>query len=251
MYMCRECENEINQATELCPHCGADLTALVPGAEALSAAKPSLGKILCAGACCWECCLGDLVFLVVHRSRAAGRSHGPGGSARRRIFAGDPRRADRFCSGAGRRLPAAIRGRGRTRAPGRRAQLAQSVNYQIQYTPGPRRRRTERSARLRFRRSCRKIRCLRNFYLDDTGILRATRERAAPFQKIPLLRFERLFCHGPSVPCFFGTERADCGQAEPLPRSLFLTQGRFGVTITPPTLTLAHYQLRDISISRS
>src|SRR6202790_5722447 len=26
MYSGRECENEINQATELCPHCGADLT---------------------------------------------------------------------------------------------------------------------------------------------------------------------------------------------------------------------------------
>ena len=26
MYTCRECEHEINQATEVCPHCGADLT---------------------------------------------------------------------------------------------------------------------------------------------------------------------------------------------------------------------------------
>src|SRR5208282_5624575 len=26
MYTCPECENEINAASELCPHCGADLT---------------------------------------------------------------------------------------------------------------------------------------------------------------------------------------------------------------------------------
>ena len=25
MYNCRECETEINQGTELCPHCGADV----------------------------------------------------------------------------------------------------------------------------------------------------------------------------------------------------------------------------------
>ena len=31
MYTCRECENEINQATEICPRCGADLTLPVPG----------------------------------------------------------------------------------------------------------------------------------------------------------------------------------------------------------------------------
>ena len=30
MYICRECENEINQGTEICPHCGADLTAQFP-----------------------------------------------------------------------------------------------------------------------------------------------------------------------------------------------------------------------------
>ena len=26
MYTCRECERPINQATEICPYCGADLT---------------------------------------------------------------------------------------------------------------------------------------------------------------------------------------------------------------------------------
>src|SRR5258706_14696076 len=44
MYNCRECENEINQATEICPHCGADLTMSVAGSQ--PATKPSLQKIL-------------------------------------------------------------------------------------------------------------------------------------------------------------------------------------------------------------
>src|SRR5579864_9813063 len=45
MYTCRECENEINQATELCPHCGADLTEATDGVAPLRP-KPTTGKIL-------------------------------------------------------------------------------------------------------------------------------------------------------------------------------------------------------------
>jgi hypothetical protein len=45
MVSCRECESEINQATEICPHCGADLTQL-PTGEPIAKKKTSLGKIL-------------------------------------------------------------------------------------------------------------------------------------------------------------------------------------------------------------
>ncbi len=45
MYTCRECEHEINQATEVCPYCGTDLT-VVPGAEEQPKKKPSLAKAL-------------------------------------------------------------------------------------------------------------------------------------------------------------------------------------------------------------
>jgi hypothetical protein len=45
MYTCRECERPINQATEICPYCGADLT--VPALpEEEPAKKPSLAKTL-------------------------------------------------------------------------------------------------------------------------------------------------------------------------------------------------------------
>jgi hypothetical protein len=37
MYTCRECDNEINEGTEICPHCGADLTILTE--EGLAARK--------------------------------------------------------------------------------------------------------------------------------------------------------------------------------------------------------------------
>src|ERR1700674_5862092 len=59
MYTCRECETEINQATELCPHCGADLTAPIAGAEG-SLPKPALRKILIR----WGVLLGVLLGAI-------------------------------------------------------------------------------------------------------------------------------------------------------------------------------------------
>ena len=43
-YTCRECEKEINEGTEICPHCRADLTAYTP--EGRAARKTPLTKIL-------------------------------------------------------------------------------------------------------------------------------------------------------------------------------------------------------------
>src|SRR5258707_1128127 len=59
MYTCRECENEINQGTEICPQCGADLTVPAPGADA-PAAKPGLRKILIR----WGVLLGVLLAAI-------------------------------------------------------------------------------------------------------------------------------------------------------------------------------------------
>src|ERR1700692_3003255 len=59
MYTCRECETDINQGTEICPHCGADLTSLPVGADA-PPAKPSLQKILLR----WGILLGVLLGAI-------------------------------------------------------------------------------------------------------------------------------------------------------------------------------------------
>jgi hypothetical protein len=44
MYTCSQCDEEINEATEICPHCGADLTVLTE--ERRLAGKTRLSKIL-------------------------------------------------------------------------------------------------------------------------------------------------------------------------------------------------------------
>src|ERR1700747_2599091 len=59
MYKCRECETEINQGTEICPHCGADLTVSIPGVDQL-ATRPSLRKTLLR----WGVLLGVLLAAI-------------------------------------------------------------------------------------------------------------------------------------------------------------------------------------------
>ena len=44
MYTCPQCDEEINEATEICPHCGFDLTVLIETGRA--ARKLPLKKIL-------------------------------------------------------------------------------------------------------------------------------------------------------------------------------------------------------------
>jgi hypothetical protein len=182
MYTCRECENEINQGTEICPHCGVDLTAPVPGADA-PPAKPSLRKILIR----WGVLLGVLLgaiwsflwFVVPERQgnptvqaesravealredRAALRDYAAsqnGGYPRELDALGEPVRTA--------------------------AQFAQSVNYQIQYTPG------QVEADGLIRSYVLQARAgnygFGNFYTDDSGSVHVTREnRAATAQDSP------------------------------------------------------------------
>ncbi len=182
MYICRECENEINQGTEICPHCGADLTAPIPGEDA-PPPKPSIRRILIR----WGVLLGVLLgaiwsflwFVVPERqgdptAQAESRTV----EALREIQSALGNYASAQNAGYPRQLDA-------LGEPARMAaQLAQSVNYQIQYTPGP----VEadglihtyvlqaRAGNYGFR----------SFYTDDSGVMRATREnRAATGQDPP------------------------------------------------------------------
>jgi hypothetical protein len=182
MYTCRECENEINQATEICPVCGADLTATIPGAES-PAAKPSIGKVLLR----WGLLLGALLaavwsflwFVVPERQGdPTAQAEARAAESLREIRAA----IMDFASAQGGAYPRQFEEVGaRIRTA---AQLAQSVNYQVQYTPGPEDANgTIRSFSLQARAGNYGF---RNFYLDDTGILRATREnRPATTQDPP------------------------------------------------------------------
>jgi hypothetical protein len=181
MYTCRECENEINQATELCPHCGADLTAPIPGGEP-GKAKPGLGKTLLR----WGVLLGVLLaaiwsflwFVVPERQGdPTAQAEARAAESLREIRAA----LVDYASAQGGAYPQQLD------AVGERvhlaAQLAQSVSYQLQYTPGPvEATGTIRSYSLQARAGNFGF---RNFYLDQTGVLRATREARAATAEDP------------------------------------------------------------------
>ena len=181
MFTCRECENEINQATELCPHCGADLTLPLPSGS-VDKPKPSLTKILLR----WGVLLGVLLgaiwsflwFVVPERQGdPTTQSEARAAEALREVRSA----LVDFSSAQGGAYPQ------RFEAVGERvrlaAQLAQSVNYQIQYTPGP----VDAGGAIRtFSLQARAGNFgFRNFYLDDTGVLRATKEGRAATSEDP------------------------------------------------------------------
>jgi len=182
MYNCRECESEINQATEICPHCGADLTLSIPGSTQ-AAAKPSLQKILLR----WGILLGVLLaaiwsflwFIVPERQgNPTTQAEARAVASLRQVGAAltDYAAAQ---SGAYPRQFEALGESVRTAA-----QFAQSVNYQLQYTPGP----VEADGSIRsYALQARAGNYgFLSFYTDNSGVVHATREnRAATAQDSP------------------------------------------------------------------
>lgn len=184
MYTCRECERAINQATEICPYCGADLTiAAGPEAEEPAKKRSLTSLLLIWGALASSIALSLWTF--VHYVLP-----GPKGSAALRAenqavesllelrsalnaYAGTQRGA----------YPASLEVLGdRARAS---AQKALSEGYQLQYIPGPVGPDGAAHSYVLLARPGNYG--YRAFYTDETGLLRATREnRAATSQDPPI-----------------------------------------------------------------
>ena len=172
MVTCRECEYEINQATEICPHCGADLTSL-PDELATPAKKPTLGKILLR----WGMLLGVLLaamwsflwFVVTPRTgNITAEAEGHAVAAINDVYAQLRSYADAR-AGA---YPSNLEELGPQVR--RAAQLAQSDGYQLEYAPGP----LEADGTIRnYSLEARAGNYgYRSFYVDITGVVRATKE---------------------------------------------------------------------------
>ncbi len=182
MYTCRECETEINQATELCPHCGADLTAPIAGADA-PAPQPGLRKILIRWGVLLSVLLGAiwsfLWFVVPERQgNPTAQAEARAAQSLREVSAALTDYALPQNGGYPRQFES-LGERARTAV-----QLAQSVSYQLQYTPGP----VEADGTIRtYVLQARAGNYgFRSFYTDASGVVRATREnRAATGQDPP------------------------------------------------------------------
>jgi len=183
MYVCRECETEINQATELCPHCGTDLS-VPPAGEAVEEKKASLGKILLR----WGLLIGIMLaalwsflwFIVPPRTgHVVLEAEAQAVQAIEVVHSA----LNEYAAAQGGVYPQTLDPLG---PPVRLvAQQAQSQGYQLQYTPGsPDADGAIHSYALEARAANYGY---RNFYTDASGVVRATSEnREANGQDQPI-----------------------------------------------------------------
>ena len=184
MVTCRECEYEINQATEICPHCGADLTSF-PEESATPAKKPTLGKILLR----WGMLLGVLLaamwsflwFVVTPRAgniTAEAEAHAV--DAIHDVYT----ELRSYADARGGAYPSDLEQLG---PPVRQAaQLAQSDGYQLQYTPSP----AEADGAIHnYSLEARAGNYgYRSFYVDISGVVRATKDNRDATSAAPPIR---------------------------------------------------------------
>jgi nitrogen fixation-related uncharacterized protein len=183
MYACPQCEAEINTSTELCPHCGADLTA--DGQPAAPAVPKPLRKILMR----WAILLGIIAvglwsFLWFVMPSQHGDSTAQAESRAASALANlHSALASYAAAQTGGSFPNSLEPLGE--ASRSAVQLAQSEGYQIQYTPAPPGPDSAiRSYALQARAGNFGF---HNFMTDESGVIHATKEnRAATTQDPPL-----------------------------------------------------------------
>ena len=183
MYACRECEQPINQASEICPYCGADLTAeLDESSEA--APKPTLGKILFR----WGLVLlpilaglwGFLWFILPEQRgdwAAQAETNACAAIVELRLA------LEEYAAARGGSYPQSLEVMGdAARGPARKAM---SEGYHLKYTPGsPNSDGLVRTYALVARPGNYGY---SSFFTDETGVVRATREnRPATSQDVPV-----------------------------------------------------------------
>jgi hypothetical protein len=170
MYTCRECEHEINTASEVCPYCGADLAAVVSEGDSKPPTLAGRLKVLLLFALLLGSIWGFLLYIVPDR-RATDTALAETQATRtlREIAA---QLAD-YAAAQGGRFPASLEALGdRARQPAQRARSeGYAVTYSAAETPG---------GATHYQLMARPERYgFRSFYLDESGVLRWTREDRA------------------------------------------------------------------------
>jgi hypothetical protein len=181
MYTCRECEHEINQATEICPHCGADLTLPPPGEEKPKK-KLSTRQILLRWALLLAILLGALwSFVWFVASPHTGT--GPAQAETSAVAALDEVHAllSNYAAAQGGAYPKTLEPLGPLARQA--AQMAQAQGYEVQYTPGPP---DANSVIHSYTLEARPDSFgYRSFYTDVSGLVRATSENRAATSSDP------------------------------------------------------------------
>jgi len=167
MYTCPECEYEINAASEFCPHCGADLTPRAGASEAKPMTPARRLLILLLFAALIGSVWGFLLYIVPDRRAASQTQAETQAAASMREIA---RQLAEYAGASGGQYPASLEALGAKELPP--AQEAKREGYNLSYSTGEMRGRITHFAlvaqpeRYGFR----------SFYLDESGVLRATHE---------------------------------------------------------------------------
>lgn len=168
MYACPECESEINQASELCPYCGADLTAPRGDPSAASPRQSSVAKRLLLWAIVLAILWAVAWFAVPWRMSG---SKTTAESGARDAIASLQAALVAYHS-TERTYPQTLEPLGESAR--RAAQAAQSVHYSLEYTAGP----LDSEDRVKTYTLVARPGNFGylNFYTDETGVLHATAE---------------------------------------------------------------------------
>jgi hypothetical protein len=167
MVSCPQCEYELNAATELCPHCGADLVAL---SMAPPAAPPTLKRrlfILLLFAVLIGSVWAFLLYIVPDRRAASAAQAEAQAAASLREIA---RLLAAYADASGGQYPASLESLAEKERPA--AQEAQREGYDLTYAANEVQGRithytlVAQPERYGFR----------SFYIDESGVLRSTRE---------------------------------------------------------------------------
>ena len=170
MYTCPECEYEINAASELCPHCGADLTLRAPEAEAKPLSLRRRLLILLAFAVLIGSVWAFLLYLVPDRRAASQTQAETQAAASLREIA---RQLSAYAEASGGQYPASLEALGEKEWPA--AREAKREGYNLSYSA------SEMHGRItHYTLVAQPERYgFRSFYIDESGVLRATRENRA------------------------------------------------------------------------
>ncbi|HMD30977.1 MAG TPA: zinc ribbon domain-containing protein [Candidatus Acidoferrales bacterium] len=167
MFSCPQCEHEINSASELCPHCGADLAAL---STAPPSPPPSLARrlrVLLLFALLIGSVWAFLLYIVPDRRAASASQAEAQAAASLREIAGQ---LASYAEASAGQFPSSLEALGEKERP--TAQEAKREGYNLSYAAGEIQGRithytlVAQPERYGFR----------SFYIDETGVLRATRE---------------------------------------------------------------------------
>ena len=183
MYTCRECEQTINSASEICPYCGADLTAPPPASgfgEPVPPVKKSGAKRVLIACGILLATLGAVGWFAVPWHMSGSKSES---EARARDAISTIQAALGAYESSEAAFPSSLEALGDTaRAAAQKAQLG---HYTLQYTPG------KPDADGRVKSYTLIVRPgnfgFQSYYTDESGVLRATTEdRAATVQDSPV-----------------------------------------------------------------